>query len=234
MASTTTVGGEEDELRAPLAAHLDIANGIWNIDIAPKLRYFLWRVTFRAIDIAENLRHQNIKTNEYCSRCVSELESSNHIFFDCVHASSVWKASGIPVPHLGNLQIPIEDKIRFYLHIYNDGTLEKHIRYLPFWIMWRSWKSRNNMVFNRKADTIADTLRNAIEDTKEWLDNKEDANDPVSTNNPSHLKQVKWKKPISGWVKCNFDASYHEGNVRSGLGWIICNSNGVFLHCAMG
>lgn len=30
-----------------------------------------------------------------------------------------------------------------------------------------------------------------------------------------------------------FDASHYEGNRPSGMGWIIRNSNGVFLNCAM-
>ncbi|EOA18880.1 hypothetical protein CARUB_v10007509mg, partial [Capsella rubella] len=47
-------------------------------------------------------------------------------------------------------------------------------------------------------------------------------------------RHAKWKKLEGGWVKCNYDASHHEGNRDSGLGWIIRNSTGIFLHGGMG
>ncbi|KAL1222484.1 hypothetical protein V5N11_020712 [Cardamine amara subsp. amara] len=100
--------------------------------------------------------------------------------------------------------------------------------------MWRLWKCRNNMVFNRKADTPVDTINRAMEDTKEWLDSREENGKFPSQRDIGGPRQnLTWQKPRSGWVKCNFDASHHEGNRSSGLGWIIRNSDGTFLFCDM-
>lgn len=46
---------------------------------------FFFRIASRAIAVAENLLHRNIRVNRYCSRCFSELETSDHIFFTCTH-----------------------------------------------------------------------------------------------------------------------------------------------------
>lgn len=89
----------------------------------------------------------------YWIASTTNWETSNHVFFTCMHAKAVWRALCIPYTHLCDPVISIEDKIRFCLRISKDTTLEKHTRYLPFWIMWRLWKSKNNMVFNRMADT---------------------------------------------------------------------------------
>ncbi|ESQ33179.1 hypothetical protein EUTSA_v10005379mg, partial [Eutrema salsugineum] len=44
----------------------------------------------------------------------------------------------------------------------------------------------------------------------------------------------KWSSPSHNFLKCNYDASHHDGTQNSGLGWIIRNSNGVFLDGGMG
>ncbi|KAG7537196.1 Ribonuclease H-like superfamily [Arabidopsis suecica] len=43
-----------------------------------------------------------------------------------------------------------------------------------------------------------------------------------------------WRRPMTGWVKCNYDVSHHDGDSVSGIGWIICNSQGICLDCGMG
>lgn len=47
-----------------------------------------------------------------------------------------------------------------------DTNLEKHLRLLPFWLLWRLWKGRNKMVFSRKLIDIIETLRRAQSVTK--------------------------------------------------------------------
>lgn len=55
----STAINDDEEPHASLATHPDVARDIWHLDIAPKLRHFLWRVTSRAIATTENLRHRN-------------------------------------------------------------------------------------------------------------------------------------------------------------------------------
>lgn len=112
---------DDEEPQPPLATHPDIAKGIWNLDIALKLRHFLWRLLSRAIATAENLRHRNIQVNEYCHRCILERETSQHVFFTCMHATAVWRASRIPYTFLCDSTNSIEDKMRFCLRVSKDN-----------------------------------------------------------------------------------------------------------------
>ncbi|CAH2047873.1 unnamed protein product [Thlaspi arvense] len=43
----------------------------------------------------------------------------------------------------------------------------------------------------------------------------------------------RWTPPPYGWTKCNYYASHHMTNQHSGLGWILRNSQGVFLNGGM-
>lgn len=45
---------------------------------------------------------------------------------------------------------------------------------------------------------------------------------------------IKWVPPQYGLVKCNYDASHHQGSNKSGMGWVVRNTVGTILHCGMG
>lgn len=79
-----------------------------------------------------------------------------------------------------------------------------------------------------------ETIKRARDDTNEWLDVQEKAQQYDQTKPVRTQSRRNWKKPHKGWIKCNYDASHHERNRASGLGWIIRNFNGVFLNRAMG
>ena len=38
-----------------------------------------------------------------------------------------------------------------------------------------------------------------------------------------------WSKPEQGYVKCNYDCSYHQDGVESNVGWIIRDATGTFI-----
>jgi len=105
---------------------------------------------------------------------------------------------------------------------------------LPFWLIWRIWKSRNDLVFNKKAIAVADVINQAIMDTKEWLDVKHKNDDNVKGGQTKSSRTDKWQKPGAEWVKCNYDVSNHAGRQDSGLRWIIRNSQGTCLDCGCG
>lgn len=172
-----------------------------------------------------------------CSRCCLERKTSDHVFFSCSYAVATWRATCIPITYLCNPTINIKDKQHYLLTITKETAIVTHTHYIPFWIMWRLWKSQNDMVFNCRLIDTTETLKRATEDTKECLEvhyKEQKYYTPTSSNAPLQHAEKGWKKPPTGWVKSNFDVSYHEGDMASGLGWIIRNSNGIFLNCGMG
>ncbi|KAG7567314.1 Reverse transcriptase zinc-binding domain [Arabidopsis thaliana x Arabidopsis arenosa] len=232
--TATNMAINDETPQPPLAHSPDIAASIWKLSITPKLKHFLWRVASKAIGTAENLRRRNINVNPYCSHCCNVLETCDHTFFTCPYAVSVWRAAGLPINQLCDPDTTIEDKLRQLFKINNDGHINRSTRFLPFWIMWRLWKGRNNLVFNRKAITTMETVNQAATDTKEWLDNAQKSDLTTRTAQVTKARREGWSKPPPGIMKCNYDVSHHDGNRASGLGWIIRDSTGAVLDCGMG
>lgn len=79
-------------------------------------------------------------------------------------------------------------------------------------------------------------LARATTDTKEkeWLESRKAKTDGTPSTTRSSGRAGRWTKPERGWIKCNYDAAHREGNDVSGLGWIIRDSHGTFLHCGWG
>ncbi|CAL9222427.1 unnamed protein product, partial [Arabidopsis halleri] len=71
-------------------------------------------------------------------------------------------------------------------------------------------------------------------DTQEWIENVVQHETSTTSHQSLQRREQRWKRPTSGWVKCNYDASHHEGERESGLGWIIRNTHGLVIECGMG
>ncbi|XP_010462877.1 PREDICTED: uncharacterized protein LOC104743503 [Camelina sativa] len=187
----------------------------------------------KAIGVAENLRRRNININPYCSSCCLGLETSDHILFSCPNIIPVWRSAGFPTSLLGDPTSSVEDKLRYLIRLHHDTKAEPIKRFLPFWVLWRLWKSRNDLVFNKKTTRQEDLVKLAINDTIEWMTCLNLTEEYRNTTGAQSRRDT-WTKPPPGWIKCNYDASHIEGNNISGLSWIIRDSNGFLLHCGMG
>lgn len=133
----------------------------------------------------------------------------------------VWWAAGIPINQICDPDNSIEEKLRYLFQMYNNTHIDRVTRFLPFWLKWRIWKSRNDLVNNRKMIFSRETRRSSTY----WYQGMALLYpEPENWNGSSQLTKVrkaKWSKSLRGWMKCNYDASHHEGDQDSGLGWII-------------
>lgn len=80
-----------------------------------------------------------------------------------------------------------------------DIRIVKHIRLLPYWLLWHIWKGQNEMIFNKKAFTHDDIFKKAKHDTTEWLD--ETVIESLALQPGYHQitgKQSKWTTPRNG------------------------------------
>lgn len=57
---------------------------------APKVQMLVWKAIRGALPVGETLLHRQVQINPLCKRC-SELESINHLLFQCEFAERVWK-----------------------------------------------------------------------------------------------------------------------------------------------
>jgi hypothetical protein len=69
-----------------LPVHL---HSFWKLKIPPKIHFFLWLVVHNKIITRYNLVKRQSVDNLTCAFC-NEIETCNHLFFDCVIAKAVW------------------------------------------------------------------------------------------------------------------------------------------------
>ncbi|KAG2257434.1 hypothetical protein Bca52824_076728 [Brassica carinata] len=126
-----------------------LKNKVWKTKTPAKLKHFLWRLLSRSLATANNLKRCHITQNDQCRRCCSEVETEDHIFFECPYAKRIWRTSGISNLIISNPSSTLEEKIDACLQC-SLSTRLSHMQYLPFWLLWRLWKSRNMSIFQQK------------------------------------------------------------------------------------
>ena len=133
----------------PTFGNIDLKRRLWKTKMPPKLHHFLWRSLSRSLATGSNLKRRHITTDDLCRRCCQEPQTEKHLLFDCPYAQAAWWESRIDnrifTDPLASLEEKIESCLQCYLHI-----RLAHFQNLPFWIMWRLWKSRNILIFQRK------------------------------------------------------------------------------------
>ena len=197
-----------------------IYHQIWSSDNPPKIQHFLWRCVSNCLSVAGNLYHRHLARDGACARCPNHVESVNHLLFTCSFARLVWAISPIPAPPGGEwtnfiyqnmYSLLISNQLYPYL-----GGISK----VAPWLLWRLWKSRNDLIFKGKEVHAQEVVKRAIEDMEEWSTRQEKLSKPppapISGN-----RRAKWSPPHSSWVKCNVDGAWSKESLRCGIGWIL-------------
>ncbi|KAG7594029.1 Ribonuclease H domain [Arabidopsis thaliana x Arabidopsis arenosa] len=101
--------------------------------------------------------------------------------------------------------------------------------------MWRIWKSRNNFLFQKKNRHPSSEARKGIEEANEWMEAQDlqthkDRPSNVATRPPQTTSRSRQREPPPlGWLKCNFDSGFVQGNEFTPTGWIIRDSHGQMI-----
>ena len=188
----------------PTFGNIDLKRRLWKTKMPPKLHHFLWRSLSRSLATGSNLKRRHITTDDLCRRCCQEPQTEKHLLFDCPYAQAVWRESGTDNKILTDPLASLEEKIEVCLQCCLHTRLA-HFQNLPFCIMWRLWKNRNILIFQRKHIDWRWVLHQARRDAQEWKDN--------ATKKFQHRDQMRyesnhWKQPKRGWLKCNVDSSF--------------------------
>ncbi|ESQ49688.1 hypothetical protein EUTSA_v10022287mg [Eutrema salsugineum] len=101
--------------------------------------------------------------------------------------------------------------------------------------MWRIWKSRNLLVYQKQSNSWRKDLKQAVMDAEEWTSILNSEEQPRNQN--LHMRNSEthshWAAPKPGFIKCNFDCRYREAT-QSLSGWIIRDSQGFYLGAGQG
>ncbi|GKB02780.1 putative RNA-directed DNA polymerase, eukaryota, reverse transcriptase zinc-binding domain protein [Tanacetum coccineum] len=144
----------------------------WDKIIPRKVNIFMWRLSLDRLPHRLNLSLRGMDIPAIsCSSCNANVESANHIFFECIIASDLWKLV------YRWCEIFVQDlyfeAFKDWLSSWHAPKEKKHRLFIiSTSVLWWLWRFRNSVTFNsqplRKSD-IFDYVRST---SFSWLHNR--------------------------------------------------------------
>lgn len=63
---------------------------IWSRDVPPSKSLLVWRLMWDKLPIDEKLSQRGCCLPFMCSLCGSQIETTFHLFFECIYAYNIW------------------------------------------------------------------------------------------------------------------------------------------------
>ncbi|KAG7549361.1 Reverse transcriptase domain [Arabidopsis thaliana x Arabidopsis arenosa] len=215
---------KDAELNPSISPLLD---SIWKIQTAPKIKVFIWKALKGAIAVEDRLRTRGIHNKDGCLMCEEEIETVNHILFQCPLARQVWAVANVPFPVSG-FGDSIFANISHLLQLSQMNTIPQDLRFVNSWILWILWKNRNKLLFEGEGSQVTKIVAKALDDGKQWL---------LAQNKGKQIEKLHreqssdWIPPLNGDLKCNIGFAWSKKKALAGASWIVRNSVGnVLLH----
>jgi len=197
---------------------------IWNLNSAPKIKVFLWKVLKGAVAVEDRLRTRGVLIEDGCSMCPEKNETLNHILFQCPLARQVWALTPMQSPNHG-FGDSIFTNVNHVIGNCHNTELSPHLRYVSPWIIWILWKNRNKRLFEGIGSVSLSIVGKALEDCKEWLK----AHELICSKEPT--KDLTWIPPLMNELKCNIGIAWSKKHQMAGVSWVVRNWKGrVLLH----
>ena len=194
-------------------------SSIWSLSIPPKIKTFWWRIMHDGLPVAENLRKRNIKIDHACQTCGEHPETQDHMLFQCRVAKEIWALAPTRFGNEEEVQPQSHQNVRVLISLAKRDKREL----LSFYIGWRLWKMRNNLVFQRKREHIVKVIYDAVRYFEQW----EEANIKFNQEEGEKMRrkgqnpQDQETVPPCTQYFCCVDASWKDDKEVAGVGWSL-------------
>ena len=193
--------------------------GIWQLQVPPKIKNFLWRACRNALPTKQALMKRKITADLIYKRCLSVVEETEHAFWLCPELEVVW---GDYEEWCFRSEVEFKDVKELLSWLIAEGKSLDLFAYTA----WMVWNQRNKARVNQQAvlrHQVAEQAKQMLAQFKANLQNtKVQVTD--SSNGGS-----RWRSPQAGLVKINFDVAVFNEFNKSGTGVVIHDNNGVVL-----
>ncbi|XP_018465244.1 putative ribonuclease H protein At1g65750 [Raphanus sativus] len=202
---------------------------IWKLPIIPKLKHFLWRILTLALGTNTRLNTGGMSLDCLCSRCSDAPETVNHLFFLCPISVQTWRSNQVTLGFSARFTDDLENNMEYLLQLQSSSTLTMEQKLTPFWLLWKIWKSRNNLIFKNKIINPQRDGEYVTVEVRDWLEKTAQ----VSSTPRQIPLSPRWYPPMIPYYKCNFDAAYNPQTFHASAGWVIRDCYGVVHYWAM-
>lgn len=145
-----------------------------------------------------------------------------HVLFGCEFARAVWAAAGLET------YISLEPNDKFLdviKRIFRICTKEQSALVGSF--CWSLWDRRNKWVWDKINISVFGVKSTVFNLLTDWRKAQE-KDDKIRSN--SECSSRHWLKPPQGWLKINLDAAVFQDINCIGIGCLIRDAFGSFLH----
>ncbi|KAL5783938.1 hypothetical protein ACOSQ2_006330 [Xanthoceras sorbifolium] len=192
---------------------------LWNLNIPPKIKIFIWRVCLNAIPSLCNLCSRKIVVDPCCSRCGDAPESSAHALFWCSSVRPIWESTVFW--DILNLQCHIScfDLILWVFVRTKRAEFEEFCM-----ILWGVWSERNAVCHSKSPRFSADLVSWSLSLLREFQGTQKVFGSPLQP--PRQPRSSPWSPPPAGSLKLNSDAAVSPGYFVMGSGAVVRDSQG--------
>ncbi|KAL5844514.1 hypothetical protein ACOSQ3_010566 [Xanthoceras sorbifolium] len=114
---------------------------MWNLNIPPKVKIFIWRLCNKAIPSLSNLFCRKVVADCYCQRCGLDFETDGHAVWWCKEALEVWYKTPFWCLISSFSGLPCYDVVRGLAALLDGNALVAVCMTL-----WGIWLSRNSFI----------------------------------------------------------------------------------------
>ena len=198
---------------------------IWNLNIPPKIQYFLWKCAHHSLPVKTTLVRRRIIEAPICDICLNSDETILHVLRDCRVAHQFWLDSGLAPSNpffLGDIDM---DWLRS--NACNTSKIPGKCftwNYFFLFGIWQLWIQRNKSIFQVSNPTplLFSVVENLVLEFFYCV-----LQPPVCRSKV--VKHVRWEKPNQNFFKLNTDGSASINSGFAGGGGLIRNSAGDWV-----
>lgn len=200
---------------------------MWNLKTAEKIKVFIWNSLHDAILVGEQFAIRNIPISSRCPR-YNDIESVLHLLFTCRYAQDVWNLAPVAITFDRSIFLSTWEGLDRLRRIQSLPSSGLGPGTLSASICWNMWISRNQLVFQNRSFSPAETILKAISEAREWSASQEpllQSKTPISRINQDPI--------LDPNRTCMFThAAWNPSTKDAGLAWIIDDAGSTSTHSA--
>ncbi|GJQ96137.1 RNA-directed DNA polymerase, eukaryota, reverse transcriptase zinc-binding domain protein [Tanacetum coccineum] len=149
----------------------------WDNTLPQKVNIFMWRLSLDRLPHRLNLSSRGMDIMAIsCPSCNANVESANHIFFECNIAKDVWSL----VNNWCEISLPLVTSFEEHQVWSSSWNVSKNKKYRYYVIsasvLWWLWRFRNSVTFNSHPLRKSDLFDNVRSTSFSWLHNRDHMN----------------------------------------------------------